>query len=70
MNDLYFDLVNKYKREIDQVINTSYENIIEKESLVKWERHLDKILYIFEKVVMNDVEICQCFELSSLINSI
>lgn len=48
----------------------SYEFIIEKDAITEWGRNFEKIEYVVEKILANNIEICQCFELASLTTGI
>ena len=48
----------------------NYEFIIEKDAITEWGRNFEKVEYGVEKILANNIEICQWFELATLTNGI
>eukprot|EP00347_Sterkiella_histriomuscorum_P022232 403331208 len=68
--ELYQDLLEKYRKSVDLVVSENFQYILEKDSLESWENNFEKITYVFEKTLINNIEICQCYDLQFLIQTI
>jgi hypothetical protein len=55
--ELYQDLYEKYRKNIDTVVSENYEAITQKDSIVEWQKNFERILYVYEKVLVNNVEV-------------
>jgi len=53
MKDIYQDLLDKYRKQVDQTTSEVFEHILEKEQLINWERELEKVIKTLEKVLVN-----------------
>ena len=50
--------MERYRKQVDTVVSENFEFILEKEQMIVWERNFDKIVYVYERVLANSIEIC------------
>ncbi|CDW77287.1 UNKNOWN [Stylonychia lemnae] len=68
--DLYQEMLDKYRKQIDIVASENFQYILEKDALGGWEKNFLAVTHVFEKVLVNNVHICQCYELQFLAQTV
>lgn len=51
-------MLDKYRKAIDVVVSENFQYILEKDSIVNWSSNFEKVIYVFEKTLANNIEIC------------